>query len=81
VTAFVRDRCVIDAAIAIPCESLFQPWRLWCDANGRKEHGTVQTFGRDLSAAFPTVKVVKPRERGKRVRQYQGIGLTTDAAE
>jgi putative DNA primase/helicase len=36
VTAFVRDRCAIDAAFATPCELLHQTWRAWCETTAAK---------------------------------------------
>ena len=37
--------------------------------------GTVQTFGRDMKAAYPGIKTKQPRDDGKRLRVYEGIGL------
>jgi len=75
VTAFGRERCIIGAGQEIPTDLLFQAWRQWCENNGRREHGTVQTFGRDLRAAYSGVKTRQKRESGDRERVYAGISL------
>jgi len=75
VGAFIRDRCTIGPGKQIACELLFDAWCAWCEAQKRKEPGTVQTFGRDLRAAVPGLKVAQPREDGTRSRRYEGIGL------
>jgi hypothetical protein len=41
----------------------------------------VQTFGRDLRAAIPGIRVQNPRVGERRVRAYSGIGLTPTSAE
>lgn len=66
-----------DVRFNISIDLLYQSWRIWCNANGRREPGTSQSFGRDLKAAFPTIKATNPiRERsGDRRRYYEGIRL------
>ena len=44
----------------IPIADHFGDWRLWCEDDGHKP-GSVQTFGRDLRAVIPTLKVTRPR--------------------
>ena len=36
---------------------------------------TVQVFGRDLVAAFPSIRRTQPRQGDGRIRVYLGIGL------
>ncbi len=80
VGAFVRDRCKIGPAETVACDQLYQAWRTWCDDFGRVHPGTAQTFGRDLRAAVPGLKVTQPREDGGRQRRhYEGITLATAA--
>ena len=56
---------------------LFADWRTWCEDNGHKP-GSVQTFGRDLRAVIPHLRVVRPREgETKRKRRYAGLRLST----
>jgi putative DNA primase/helicase len=76
ITAFIRERCRLDPAAHIPVVELYAAWRDWCAGNGRREPGTPQTFGRDLSAAFPAIRKVRPREGESRFRAYQGVDLS-----
>jgi putative DNA primase/helicase len=75
VGAFVRDRCILEPGRRVSVEELFAAWKAWCEAKGRKEPGTEQTFGRDLIAAFATLRKVRPRDGEDRYRGYEGIGL------
>jgi putative DNA primase/helicase len=74
-SAFVRDNCVLDSAIEIECSRLYAGWKDWCEEQGRDYPGTVQTFGRDLRAAVPALKISQPRKGEERVRTYLGITL------
>ena len=80
--AFIRDRCEVDPNCEVSVDSLYLAWRSWCEGEGRRYPGTKQTFGRDLKAAAPQIRVAMPRRRGgKRLRVYQGIGVAgADAA-
>jgi putative DNA primase/helicase len=73
--AFLRDRCVIKQGRSVRADDLFAAWTSWCKEHGRDHPGTVQTFGRDLRAAVPSIRVRQPRHEGDRVRVYEGIGL------
>jgi hypothetical protein len=46
-----------------------------CDANGRRDPGTKNVFGRDPKAAFPAIKRTQPRDGKDRYGEYVGIGL------
>jgi putative DNA primase/helicase len=72
--AFIEDRCMVQPGRTVSVELLWQTWRLWCDDNGRQP-GTKQTFGRDLKAAFPWLRMTRPRDGDSRERKYEGIGL------
>lgn len=77
--AFVRDCCVVGAGCTADPDALFKAWCDWCESQGRKEHGTKQSFGRDLRAALPLLKMIRPRtEDGSRERLYDGIGIQGD---
>ena len=76
VGAFVREKCVIEPGQEVACSTLFEQWKTWCEDSGRKHSGTIQSFGRDLHAAVPSIKKTQRRaEGGSRSRFYQGIGL------
>jgi putative DNA primase/helicase len=75
VTAFIADCCVLSPEFRTPIETLFDAWSEWCKQNGRREPGTRQSFGRDLLAAVPALRSVRPRDGESRYRGYDGIGL------
>jgi putative DNA primase/helicase len=76
VGVFVGERCLVGSEYRAAVDDLFSEWKAWCEKNGRREAGTIQTFGRDLMAAVSTLKRVRTREGGgERVRTYDGIGL------
>jgi putative DNA primase/helicase len=74
ISAFVRDRCVVGGGTRVLISMLFLQWGEWCRENGRDHAGTAQSFGRDLGAAVPGLKITQPRDLG-RARTYEGIGL------
>jgi putative DNA primase/helicase len=74
IRAFIRERCAVGPGRIVEIGTLFSAWREWCREQGRDQHGTQQTFGRDLRAAVP-VASRQPRENGGRIRVYEGIGL------
>jgi putative DNA primase/helicase len=76
ISAFVRDACEVGSGLSIGVEELYGAWRAWCEAAGRDRPGSAQTFGRDLRATCPGLKVVRPRDQdGDRTRKYEGIRL------
>ena len=77
VIAFVKDRCELGPGFQSPVSTIYGGWRAWCEENGRREPGTVQTFGRNLHAAFPHIKAaVNVRTDDGRARVYEGIRLS-----
>lgn len=76
ISAFLRDCCDRGPHLEAPVEILFGAWNLWCLENFRDHTGTVQTFGRDLMAAVPGIKITQPRDGdGQRKRRYVGLSL------
>jgi putative DNA primase/helicase len=76
VAAFVRDRCIraLDAEEAVA--TVYDAWKQWADDNGHKP-GTAQTFGRNLRAVVPGLRVVQPRGAdGRQERVYRGLSLS-----
>ena len=77
--AFVRECCDMGPAHSVAIDSLFLAWKGWCTEQGRDHPGTKASFGRDLKAAHPELKVTQPREEGRQLRRhYQGVGLKPD---
>jgi putative DNA primase/helicase len=74
VSAFVRDRCQHGGEITV--DDLFAAWRSWCDDNGHRA-GSKQTFGRNLRAVIPAVRIARPRDGESRERRYIGVSLST----
>jgi putative DNA primase/helicase len=73
--AFVRERCEIGAGFSANVSDVFNAWEEWGKAQRRDHTGTVQSFGRDLGAAVPGLKIDRKGPRGERVRVYQGLRL------
>jgi putative DNA primase/helicase len=73
--AFLRERCELGSFFDENVNDVFNAWMEWCTSQHRDHPGTVQTFGRDLSAAAPGVKAMKKGPRGEQVRVYQGLRL------
>jgi putative DNA primase/helicase len=72
--AFVRDRCLVRRDLSVDREALWTAWKSWCTGTNTRL-GTKAILGRDLHAAVPTLKVVRPRQDGDRVYRYDGVGL------
>lgn len=75
VGAFIREMCITGPGHCVSVDTIFGTWRAWCDAKGRKDHGTEQTFGRDLVAAVPMIRKTRPGTGTGRYRAYEGIGV------
>lgn len=75
VAAFVRDRCTVGPYEA-PVSALYNDWRVWCEDSGHRP-GSTQTFGRDLRAVIPQLRVTQPRDGQSRERHYVGLTLST----
>lgn len=75
ISAFIKARCIVASGLRTSANDMFVAWRDWCEANGRREAGTVQSFGRDLRAAVPGLRIARPRVDGEQARNYEGIGL------
>ena len=73
VTMFVRDRCILRQGARVGRTELFQAWLDWCRDEGRDYPGTAATFGRDLHAALPEVRDIRPKDGTSRKRAYAGI--------
>jgi putative DNA primase/helicase len=72
VAAFVKDRCVLNPACETGAARLYEEWCKWCSASGRNAPGNLQSFGRDLKAAFPGLTTSQSRALN-RARVYHGI--------
>jgi putative DNA primase/helicase len=73
--AFLREQCVLGPDQQVGIAELFARWQVWCQAAGRTHPGTEQSFARDLWAAVPQLRPLRPTVGGRRTRCYGGIGL------
>ncbi len=69
IKAFVRDCCMVGPDEVVETWVLFEYWEIWCDAQGQAHKGTVQQFGKQLRAAFSSIRMLQ------HPRRYVGIGL------
>jgi putative DNA primase/helicase len=77
VAAFVREACERKPEHEVKVKELYEAWRMWSKDHGRDRPTTEQRFGRDLRAAVPGLKVVRPSaDQGPRPRHYAGIALS-----
>jgi len=49
IATFVKERCKVGPGLECAVSHLFAEYKVWCEANGRREPGTVASFGRDLT--------------------------------
>jgi putative DNA primase/helicase len=63
VAAFVRERCELGTDKEVSPELLYSTYKGWSDDNGHIKKDKA-TFGRDLRAAQPSIKRMRPREGG-----------------
>jgi len=76
IASFIEDRCRLGPEYHIERRALFEAWVNWCKTQGRDHPGTIESLGRDLRAAIPTLKTSNLRTSSeKRLRFYEGIGL------
>ena len=60
VSAFVRDCCVRTPDASVSRDGLYEAWKSWAEDNGHQA-GAKSTFGRNLHAVVPEVKMIQPR--------------------
>lgn len=72
ISAFIRDKCVVEPGERVMVDLLWGVWKTWCETEGSAAEGTKAMFGRDLKAAVP--KLSKRRGTGMETF-YQGIGV------
>ena len=74
---FVEECCVLGPQHEIAIGELYLAFSNWCDAVGWRFPEDRTTFGKNLKAAYPQIKVSYRREPGKdhRTRLYIGIKL------
>jgi putative DNA primase/helicase len=74
VSAFVRDCCARGPGESVLADRLYDAWKQWAEDNGHHA-GAKSTFGRNLRAVVPELKMSQPRVSGGRERRYERIDL------
>jgi putative DNA primase/helicase len=75
VGAFVRERCETGYDKEITVDRLYAEFKDWAETNGHHKLAKA-TFGRNLRAAVPSIKRMRPREGDERIHIYAGITLS-----
>lgn len=75
IRAFVAEMCELKPYARTSIAALFHTWRSWGETAGYRQTGNVQTFGKNLRAAYPEIEITRPQGGGSRERYYQGIAL------
>ena len=79
VAAFVRDACT-RGPHEVRIDVIYDAWKGWAEDNGHKP-GSSSSFGRDIRAVVPGLRVRRPREGDEpRHRYYLGVKLGKDDA-
>ncbi len=73
ISAFLAEECTVGPGCEVVAAHLFERWRGWCERQGRVRSGSAQSFGRDLRAALPGVRIGQHRVGGEVVRCYSGV--------
>lgn len=77
-SAFVREACETGPMYEISVDDLWAAWKEWGQDNGRDKPGTKQSFGRNLRAVVPGVRIIKKRDGDTRYQAYAGIRLSEE---
>lgn len=75
IKAFILERCTIKPQTTVLVQVLFNHWRNWCLDTGYPNPGNIQSFGKNLKAAFPAIGITRPQGEQTRERYYVGIDI------
>jgi putative DNA primase/helicase len=76
VSAFLHDWCSLSSDATVGKDDHFRAWREYCNEVNDRYPGTLESFSRDMYAAAPSVRSIRPREGGKiGPRVFAGIAL------
>jgi putative DNA primase/helicase len=65
--AFIRDRCKLGPQASVERDIIYKAYQNWALENGHRPTSAA-TFGRDLRAARPEIKTIRPRIQGQPAR-------------
>jgi putative DNA primase/helicase len=74
VSAFLRDRAVLDPDATATKDDVWKAWKEWAEDAGIKK-GTEDVLVRDLRAVDPGITSTRPSLAGKRVYMLAGLRL------
>ena len=77
IKTFIAERCDINPLAKVPIAVLYDAWSEWCNISGYPHAGNVQSFGKNLRAAFPEIELIRPQEGQIRERCYKGITINS----
>jgi putative DNA primase/helicase len=72
VWGFVEDTCILQPGSSVRTEVLYKIFEKWCEEQGHRP-GSMQTFGRQLRAAFHQVDKKSVSRGGAKWRAYTGL--------
>ncbi len=76
---FVRECCIVEPGQSVLKADLYSRYVEWVtESEGVRNPADVATFGRELRAVVTGVQSGRPREGGKRITTYEGIGLARE---
>jgi putative DNA primase/helicase len=76
IKAFISERCEIKPQAMVSVSGLFDDWCAWCSMTGYPHPGNIQSFGKNLRAAFPQIEITRLQDDLMRERYYKGIAIT-----
>ena len=74
VRSFVDERCEVGPGFRVPTLELYSAYGHWADYRGYPKIAD-NTFGKNLKAAFPKVRIMRPRSKDDRFHVYAGLRL------
>jgi putative DNA primase/helicase len=75
VNAFLEEKCILNPEASIQIRALYHAWQEWCAETRYAHAGNAQTFGKNLKACCPEIKIRRPQSDSDRQRYYEGIEL------
>jgi putative DNA primase/helicase len=73
VSKFLSENCERTGEVEV--STLWEAWLEFCRDNGMPDPKSIQTFGNQIRAVMPNLKISRIREGDGRVRKYIGISL------
>jgi len=75
IDTFIEQECRVGPEYKVGREQLWRRWCDWCESEGRSHAGTKAILGKQLAAAVPGLRKIRPAGEAGRTRMYVGIEL------